>query len=126
MKRLDSRHYQAMELLLSGQYTNKEVAQAVGISERQFYRWMEDPLFIKGYNNMVVAYGKGRLAAVMDSMYDSAIQDKNAAAAKLILEATKILGKGEDVNVNIENKSIDMGEIKRKLKEMQKENSMTT
>jgi predicted transcriptional regulator len=119
MKRLDARHYQALEMLLTGQYTNKEVAEAVGISERQFYRWLEEPMFKKAFNNMVVSYGKGRLTAVLDSMYDAAIHDKNAAAAKIVLEAHKILGKGEEVNVNVETKSIDINELKRQLKEMQ-------
>lgn len=121
-KRLDSRHYRAMEMLLEGTYTMQEIADEVGVSRRQLYNWMEWDEFKNAYNNMVINHGKNRLREVMDSLYQAAIDERSAAAAKLILEAHEILNKKQtqDVNVNVNN-SIDLKSIREQLKKMKRE-----
>lgn len=122
-KRLDSRHYRAMEMLLEGTYTMQEIADEVGVSRRQLYNWMEWDEFKNAYNNMVINHGKNRLREVMDSMYEAAIDERSAAAAKLILEAHEILNKKNtisDVNVHV-NSNIDLKSIREQLKKMKRE-----
>lgn len=121
-KNLDARHFRAMEMLLEGTYTMQEIADEVGISRRQLYNWLEWDEFKTAYNNMVINHGKNRLREVMDAMYDAAIDEKSAAAAKLILEAHEILNKKQtqDVNVNVNN-NIDLKSIREQLKKMKRE-----
>lgn len=122
-KNLDQRHFRAMEMLLEGTYTMQEIADEVGISRRQLYNWLEMDEFKTAYNNMVINHGKNRLREVMDSMYDAAIDERSAAAAKLILEAHEILNKKNtisDVNVHVDN-NIDLKSIREQLKKMKRD-----
>lgn len=121
-KKLDQRHFRAMEMLLEGTYTMQEIADEVGISRRQLYNWLEMDEFKTAYNNMVINHGKNRLREVMDSMYDAAIDERSAAAAKLILEAHEILNKKQtqDVNVHVDN-NIDFKSIREQLKRLKQE-----
>jgi len=118
-KKLDARHFKCMEMLLEGTYTMQEIADEVGVSRRQLYNWLEMDEFKTAYNNMVINHGKNRLREVMDAMYDAAIDEKSAAAAKLILEAHEILNKKQvqDVNVNVSN-NVDLKSIREQLKKM--------
>lgn len=122
-KNLDQRHFRAMEMLLEGTYTMQEIADEVGISRRQLYNWLEMDEFKTAYNNMVINHGKNRLREVMDSMYEAAIDERSAAAAKLILEAHEILNKKNnisDVNVHVDN-NIDLKSIREQLKKMKRD-----
>jgi len=122
-KKLDQRHFRAMEMLLEGTYTMQEIADEVGISRRQLYNWLEMDEFKTAYNNMVINHGKNRLREVMDSMYEAAIDERSAAAAKLILEAHEILNKKNtisDVNVHV-NSNIDLKSIREQLKRLKQE-----
>lgn len=121
-KKLDERHYKAMEMLLEGTYTMQEIADAVGISRRQLYNWLEWEEFERAYNNMVVNHGKNRLRDVMEALYSTAINDGSAAAAKLILEAHKILNQKQqqDVQVNVSN-NVDLKSIREQLKRLKQE-----
>lgn len=122
-KKLDARHFKCMEMLLEGTYTMQEIADEVGVSRRQLYNWLEMDEFKTAYNNMVINHGKNRLREVMDSMYEAAIDERSAAAAKLILEAHEILNKKNtisDVNVHVDN-NIDLKSIREQLKKMKRD-----
>jgi AcrR family transcriptional regulator len=121
-KGLDERHFKAMEMLLQGTFTMEEIAEEVGVSRRMLYYWMDNDEFKTTYNNMIINTGKNRLNDVMNAMYDAAIDERSAAAAKLILEAHDILNKKKEVDVNVNHgNSVDLQDIKNRLKQLQKE-----
>jgi transposase-like protein len=116
-KFLDERHYKAIEMLVAGEYTMQEIADEVGISRRQLYNWMNWDLFSNTLNKMIVNSSKNRLTEVLNAMVDAAVEDKSAAAAKLIFEAHELIGKKPEVNVNVNNGGVDYDAIKESLRQ---------
>jgi DNA-binding XRE family transcriptional regulator len=55
MKKLDERHFKAMELLMKKR-TQKEIAEEIGVSRMTIHRWMKDPLFESEFKHVLRNY----------------------------------------------------------------------
>lgn len=68
-KKLSSRQAKALELLLGG-LSIRKAAEGSGVSERQLYRWLADPVFsqaLKDHQARLVAAVGARLLALCDN-----------------------------------------------------------
>ncbi|HDR8003418.1 phBC6A51 family helix-turn-helix protein [Bacillus cereus group sp. BceL300] len=73
----------------SSKMTNKEIAEAVGISERQFYRWKEDREFLDLVNDLSDKY----MDANTPQIYRQLMKAVNGGSVKAIELALKRAGK---------------------------------
>lgn len=114
---LTPEQYEAIAYLVQpkkGRLNYKQIAERVGVDERTLLRWRKKPDFDAEYKAEIVRLTHARLPELMDALADHAINDGNAAMAKLILEANRMLTKQVDV-VSTETKVIDTGELQRRL-----------
>lgn|SRR5690606_17126835 len=114
--KFDHRHYKAMELMLEGK-TNTAIAEELGISRMTLYNWTRNPEWKNAFKNMLRTHSGSRLRDVIDSMTDAAIVDRNAAAAKLLLEMNQMLEKEEKqqvtakVEINLDKIRDELGKL---------------
>lgn len=120
-KLLDKRHRKVMLMLLEGGRTMQSIADEIGVNRTTIYSWIGRPDFKREYNNMVISETKSQLSGVLQSMVDAAVQDRSAAAAKIILEANEVLGKKEDNKIEINNNTVDFTELRAKIEELRQE-----
>lgn len=90
--KFDHRHYKAMELMLQGR-SNTSIAEELGISRMTLYNWTKKPEWQEEFRNMLRTHSASGLRKVIDSMESAAIEDRNAAAAKLLLQMNQLLEK---------------------------------
>jgi transcriptional regulator with XRE-family HTH domain len=115
MKKLDERHFKAMELLMKKR-TQKEIAEEIGVSRMTIHRWMKDPLFESEFKHVLRNHCKNHMKDVLDAMIAAAVEDRNAAAAQLILKVNKLTDTDEP-NVQVNNQ-IDLAAIREELKNL--------
>lgn len=84
-------HYLS-QLNYGGLETLDKVAEECGVSRKTLYLWRnKNEEFKRELKKAIVANTLDKLPAVMNSMADAAIVDRNAQAAKLILQANDML-----------------------------------
>lgn len=114
---LAEKQYLLMELIFSGK-TQAEAAEILGVSDKMVRRWMADENWDKEYRAAIRNHAKTRLKDVVDAMIEAAVQDRNAAAAKLILQMNGLLQR-EPVEViqpiTVRNE-IDLNRIREELR----------
>ncbi|SHE66595.1 Helix-turn-helix of insertion element transposase [Seinonella peptonophila] len=120
-KLLDTRHRKVMLMLLEGGRTMQQIADEIGVNRTTIYTWIGRPDFKREYNNMVISETKSQLSDVLQSMVDAAVEDRSAAAAKIILEANEVLGKKEDSKIEVHNNTVDVTELRARIEEFQAE-----
>jgi transposase-like protein len=84
-----------------GGLTQEEIARECGVSRMTLYKWRtHDEEFRKALKRAIVSNTLADLPAVVKSMSDAAVEDRNAAAAKLVFQLHAMLTD----NVAIEEK----------------------
>jgi hypothetical protein len=68
--------------------TNKQIAETSGITERQLYRWKEDPEFVELVNHLA----KQHMDAFMSTVYRQLQKKVNEGSVKAIELAMKRMG----------------------------------
>jgi Helix-turn-helix of insertion element transposase len=91
LKRLDDKHRKAIEMLLEGKKSNREIADEICVHYNSITNWQKDPLFQRELKEAVVHRTHSRLNELVDAMMDTAISQGNAAMAKLILQMNEML-----------------------------------
>jgi predicted DNA-binding protein YlxM (UPF0122 family) len=94
LKRLETHHMIAIEYLSKpkrGGKTMEEIAKEAGVTRQALYDWLKDPLFDKELKKAIVRETRLRVPDVLESMADAAVEEKNAQAAKLILQVNDLL-----------------------------------
>lgn len=107
-------------------YTNKEIAKAVGVTDRTIYRWKEDPEFNELLVFLTLQYLRADLADTVRAM-KKAIKKGKVNAMQLHFQAAGLLVDRretvQDVNVththNIETKSTE--ELMMEAKQLRKQ-----
>ncbi|PGN53915.1 hypothetical protein CN978_29875 [Priestia megaterium] len=107
LRKLDDRHYEAITLLLEGRKTQREIAEEIGVHYNTITNWQRDELFQRELKKSVVSRTHNRLGELVDSMMEHAIQDGNAALAKLVLTMNDMLTERVNVDAKVDSGGID-------------------
>lgn len=119
LKRLEAHHLIALNYLAQPRRAGKtmeEIGKEAGVSRQAVYDWLKDPLFERELKRQITRNTLDRLPEVTDAMADAAIQDRNAAAAKLLLQMNEMLTDKVDV-VKTDATGMDREELERKIAE---------
>lgn len=104
--------------------TNKEIAQAVGISERQLYRWKENREFLDLVNDLAEKYMDAFLGEVYREMRKSIMSGSVKAMELYLKRSGKLIDRKEvqsDVTIDVttfDGKSNE--DIMREIEEMER------
>lgn len=121
MKRLEAHHLIAIHYLAQprrGGKTMEEIAKECGVDRRTLYRWLSDPLFERELKKEIARQSLNRLPEVLESMADAAVEDRNAAAAKLVLQVHGMLTDKLEVEQKQTENVPDVEELKRMIAEL--------
>lgn len=116
-KALSATQYEAIDLLVlrgKQKMTKGAIAEKLGINPRTLRRWEQDPVFIAEYKRLVVQATTSRMPEILDALTDAVIEDRSAAAAKLLLQMHGMLT--QTVEVKQVEKPIDREDLERRLK----------
>lgn len=94
--------------------TVEEIAERVGVSRKTIFNWKRDPAFDFELKRSIVARTQDKLPEAMDAIADAVIEDRNAAMAKILLEAHGMLTQKSEVNVR-DSKAIDKDALEKRL-----------
>ena len=117
---LKPEQYDAIQYLSQpnkGGLTYEQIAERCGVARSTIFEWKRKPEFEAELKSTIVRRSHDRLPELIDSMARFAIEDGNAAMAKLILEANRMLMKQTEVNVS-KPKSVTTEELQRRLAEI--------
>ena len=109
-RKLNEKQIAAIEYLSlpnKGGLTDAEIAEKVGISERQLYRWKNDEVFYRELTRKIVRNTTERLPEIMASIPDHIINDGNAALFRTLLQAHGLLTE----KVEVESKGNDSSDL---------------
>lgn len=81
----------------------EQIAKEAGISRRALYEWTKEPVFERELKREIIRKARNRLPQVVNSMADAAIEERSAAAAKLLFQMEGML---KDT-VEVETKTSD-------------------
>ena len=115
---LKPEQYDAIKYLAQpkqGGLTQEQIAERCGVTRKTLYSWKRTPEFEAELKAEIVRRSHDRLPELIDSMARFAIEDGNAAMAKLVLEANRMLTKQTEVSVN-DNKAVSTEELQERLK----------
>lgn len=122
MKRLEAHHLIAIHYLAQprrGGKTMEEIAKECGVDRRTLYKWLRDPLFERELKKEIARQSMNRLPEVLESMADAAVEDRNAAAAKLVLQVHGMLTDKLEVEQKQTENVPDIEELKRMVAELE-------
>lgn len=115
---LTEQQLEAIDLLTTRQtprLKKQDIADKIGVSARTLQRWQRNPAFEAAYKREIVSKTTGRLPAVFDALIDSIIEDRNASAARLVLQANGMLGPERVTVLRGTAKTIDQAALKQRL-----------
>lgn len=121
MKRLEAHHLIAIHYLAQPRRAGKtmeEIAKECGVTVQTIYNWLKDPLFERELKKEIARQALKRLPEVMESMADAAVEDRNAAAAKLVLQVHGMLTDKLEVEQKQTETVPDLNELKRMVAEL--------
>jgi AcrR family transcriptional regulator len=100
-----------------GGLTQEEIAKECGVSRMTLYNWRtKDVEFQKALKRAIVANTLSDLPAVAKSMVDASVEDRNAAAAKLIFQMHEMLSDSLKIEEKKEGVLENAADLKNKLK----------
>lgn len=102
MRYLTEQHLECIGYLLEGK-TQKEVAEKMGLHRNTISNWTREPLFEQEIRKAAVRRSQYKIGALVDVVYQSAIEDRSAAMAKLALQINGMLTDQISVKSNEDN-----------------------
>lgn len=120
---LKPEQYDAIKYLAQpkqGGLTQEQIAERCGVARSTLYEWKRKPEFEAELKAEIVRRSHDRLPELIDSMARYAIEDGNAAMAKLVLEANRMLTKQTELSVN-EAKAVSTEELEARLAKFKKD-----
>ncbi|AUM66383.1 hypothetical protein C0R09_18695 [Brevibacillus laterosporus] len=120
-KRLTTEQYIAIGYLAQPQQGGKtvaEIAKECNVSERTIYNWKNDSAFEKELIARMRRNVRDMIPAVNKAMFDTAVKDGNAAAAKLLFQQVGLLTDKVEVETKANGEVPDIDELKRMVAEM--------
>lgn len=125
-KALSATQYEAIDLLVlrgKEKMTKGAIADKLGINPRTLRRWEQDPMFIAEYKRLVVQATTSRMPEILNALTDAVIEDRSAAAAKLLLQINGMLT--QSVEVKQVDKHIDRDDLERRLNAIRQDEGRT-
>ena len=116
-KTLSAEQYLAIEYLAlpkNGGKSQREIAEICGVHWNTISNWKKDPYFEAELKKQIVRNTHDKLPKLFESMMEHAINDGNAAMAKLILTANDMLTDKVEVTSNESGKE-SLEDIKAKI-----------
>ncbi|WP_338461576.1 phBC6A51 family helix-turn-helix protein [Brevibacillus borstelensis] len=101
-----------------GGKTMDEIAKECKVSRQTLYDWMRQPDFDAELRRQTARNVSKLVPDVLDAMYETSLVDKNAAAAKLILQVAGMLTDKLEVETKKTTEVPDLEELKRMVAEM--------
>lgn len=101
-----------------GGKTMDEIAKECKVSRQTLYDWMRQPDFDAELRRQTARNVSKLVPDVLDAMYETSLVDKNAAAAKLILQVAGMLTDKLEVETKNTTEVPDLEELKRMVAEM--------
>lgn len=97
--------------------TNKEVAEELGITTRTLFNWRKDQKFAQmvmdaGFRNTII----DKIPLIVNAMLQSAVNDGNAAAGRVLLQAAGQLDSKQTIEVT--HKRQDSDELRKAIEEL--------
>ncbi|MGG0757552.1 phBC6A51 family helix-turn-helix protein [Brevibacillus laterosporus] len=120
-KRLTTEQYIAIGYLAQPQQGGKtvaEIAKECNVSERTIYNWKNDSAFEKELLAQMRRNVRDMIPAVNKAMFDTAVKEGNAAAAKLLFQQVGLLTDKVEVETKATGEVPDIDELKRMVAEM--------
>ncbi|MCR8939834.1 phBC6A51 family helix-turn-helix protein [Brevibacillus laterosporus] len=120
-KRLTPEQYIAIGYLAQPQQGGKtiaEIAKECNVSERTIYNWKNDSAFEKELIAQMRRNVRDVIPAVNKAMFDTAVKEGNAAAAKLLFQQVGLLTDKVEVETKATGEVPDIDELKRMVAEM--------
>ncbi|MBG9774228.1 phBC6A51 family helix-turn-helix protein [Brevibacillus laterosporus] len=120
-KRLTPEQYIAIGYLAQPQQGGKtvaEIAKECNVSERTIYNWKNDSAFEKELMAQMRRNVRDMIPAVNKAMFDTAVKEGNAAAAKLLFQQVGLLTDKVEVETKANGEVPDIDELKRMVAEM--------
>ncbi|MGM7724372.1 phBC6A51 family helix-turn-helix protein [Metabacillus sp. Hm71] len=123
-KQLKPEQYEAIKYLAqpkNGGLTLDEVAEAVGVTRQTLYRWRQDIEFSDEIKRQINRNTMDRIPEVLEAMMEASIKNKNANAAKLVLQSVGLLTdrlEVEDRTKHRETHTTDIDEMKAQIERM--------
>lgn len=107
LKRLNTEHLTAIKWLAlphKGGKKNEEIAEMCGVSRQSLHNWRKDPLFERELKKQMVRNSQDKLPEVIESISYFAVNEGNAAMAKLALQLNGMLVDKVEVEAKDTNK----------------------
>ncbi|MCG5252610.1 phBC6A51 family helix-turn-helix protein [Brevibacillus agri] len=101
-----------------GGKTMDEIAKECKVSRQTLYDWMRQSDFDAELRRQTARNVSKLVPDVLDAMYETSLVDKNAAAAKLILQVAGMLTDKLEVETKNTTEVPDLEELKRMVAEM--------
>lgn len=120
-KRLTAEQYIAIGYLAQphqGGKTHAQIAEECGVSERTVFNWKNDALFERELLAQMKRNVRDLIPAVNKAMYDTAVKEGNAAAAKLLYQQVGLLTDKVEVETKASGEVPDLEELKRMVAEI--------
>lgn len=123
-RRLEPRHYKAIELLannINGAMTKEQIAEKCGVSRQALYKWERWSEFQEELIRTVRAKSVAELGSVMQEVPRMIKEGQNSAMLRTWLQFMGALEDKVDVTVNDGN-NVDVDEIKARVAELKRDN----
>ncbi|TCM89612.1 putative insertion element HTH domain-containing protein [Paenibacillus sp. BK033] len=107
-----------------GGKTYAEVAAICGVTDRTLENWRKDPTFDRELKRAMIRNNSDKLPELVESIVDIAIQDRNAAMAKLALQVNDMLTDRVEVETK-DSASTDIDALKERIEALKQRKSET-
>jgi len=101
-----------------GGKTMEEIAKECNVSRQTLYDWTRQSYFDAELKRQTARNVSKLVPDVLDAMYETTLVDKNAAAAKLILQVAGMLTDKLEVETKSTTEVPDLDELKRMVAEI--------
>lgn len=126
-KRLNEKQIAAIEFLSlpkRGGMTYAEVAEKVGVSERQLYNWRQDDDFMDAVVKRTIKRAAEHLPDIMDSIPKHIIEDGNAAMLRTYMQSIGALTDKIEIDSK-GNAGDDVDKMREEIERFRKQNGST-
>lgn len=121
-RRLNERQIAAIEYLSMpkrGGMTYGEIAEAVGVSERQLYTWRQDDVFADAVVKRTIQRSAEYLPEILESIPKHIIEDGNAAMFRTYLQSIGALTEKVEIGTN-NTTDADVDKMREQIEKLRK------
>lgn len=124
-KRLNERQVAAIEYLSQPKrsgMTYGEIAEAVGVSERQLYTWRQDDVFADAVIKRTIQKSAEHLPEILESIPKHIIEEGNAAMFRTFMQSIGALTEKVEIGTK-SNTDADVDKMREEIEKMRRKDS---